>query len=68
MNFFANIGLNNFAMIPSFDIDFAMITALVMRWRPKTNTFHLNFNEAMVSLEDVAYIYDLFIDGEGVSG
>ncbi|RWR85053.1 serine/threonine-protein phosphatase 7 long form isoform X1 [Cinnamomum micranthum f. kanehirae] len=37
-------------------------------WRPETNTFHLNCGEATITLEDVAYIYGLPIDGLLVSG
>ncbi|RWR73212.1 serine/threonine-protein phosphatase 7 long form [Cinnamomum micranthum f. kanehirae] len=48
-------------------IDQALITALVERWRPETNTFHLPCGEATVTLEDVAYIYGLPIDGPAVT-
>ena len=44
-------------------IDHALITALIERWPPKTNTFYFPSGEATVSLEDVAYIYGLPING-----
>ncbi|RWR93445.1 serine/threonine-protein phosphatase 7 long form [Cinnamomum micranthum f. kanehirae] len=47
--------------------DHALITALVEGWRPETNTFHLPCGEATVTLEDVAYIYGLPIDGPAVT-
>lgn len=68
LKYIAETGLHHFACLPSFDIDHALITALVERWRPETNTFHLNSGEATVTLQDVAYIYGLPIDGEPVTG
>ena len=49
-------------------IDHALLSGLVERWRPETNTFHLPTGEATITLEDVAYIYGLPIDGEPVTG
>ncbi|QHO47658.1 serine/threonine-protein phosphatase 7 long form homolog [Arachis hypogaea] len=45
-----------------------MLAALVERWRPKTHTFVLPIGEVTVTLEDVANIFGLPIDGEPVSG
>ena len=36
-----------------------MITAFVDRWRPETHTFHLPFDEATITLEDVHCILGL---------
>ena len=41
----------------------AAITALVDRWRPETHTFHLRVGEMTVTLQDVAMILGLPIDG-----
>ncbi|RWR90602.1 serine/threonine-protein phosphatase 7 long form isoform X1 [Cinnamomum micranthum f. kanehirae] len=41
---------------------------LIERWRLETNTFHLTSGEATITLEDVAYIYGLSIDGPPVMG
>lgn len=54
--------------MPSFDVDNAMIIALVERWRTETNTFHFNSSEDTVTLEDVTYIYGLPIDGDPLAG
>ncbi|QHO04196.1 uncharacterized protein DS421_13g438460 [Arachis hypogaea] len=45
-----------------------MLAALVERWRPETHTFVLPIGEVTVTLEDVAHIFGLPIDGEAVSG
>ncbi|QHO17804.1 uncharacterized protein DS421_10g315240 [Arachis hypogaea] len=45
-----------------------MLAALVERWRPETHSFVLPIGEVTVTLEDVAHIFGLPIDGEPVSG
>ncbi|CAN1817169.1 Serine/threonine-protein phosphatase 7 long form homolog, partial [Linum perenne] len=40
-----------------------IITALVERWRPETNTFHLYGGEVTITLEDVHFITGLSVDG-----
>ncbi|XP_015969968.1 protein MAINTENANCE OF MERISTEMS-like [Arachis duranensis] len=42
-------------------------SALVQRWRPETHTFVLPVGEVTVTLEDVAHIFGLPIDGEPMS-
>ena len=49
-------------------LNHGLITGLVEWWRLETNTFHLNSGEATVTLEDVAYIYSLPIDGLPFNG
>ncbi|CAL4891490.1 unnamed protein product [Urochloa decumbens] len=49
-------------------MDNAALTALVDRWRPETHSFHLNAGEMTVTLEDVAMILGLPIDGKAVTG
>lgn len=44
------------------------LTALVDRWRPETHTFHLPCGELTVTLEDVAIILALPIQGRAVTG
>ncbi|KAL4365659.1 hypothetical protein AHAS_Ahas07G0128200 [Arachis hypogaea] len=41
-----------------------MLAALVKRWRPETHTFVLPIGEVTMTLEDVAHIFGLPIDGE----
>ncbi|KAL9687977.1 hypothetical protein QQ045_032389 [Rhodiola kirilowii] len=45
-----------------------LCTSLVERWRPETHTFHLNGGEATLTLQDVALLTGLPIDGVPVSG
>ncbi|RWR76234.1 protein MAIN-LIKE 2 [Cinnamomum micranthum f. kanehirae] len=61
-------GLLHLSKLQKITIDHALISALVERWRPETNTFHLASGEATVTLEDVAYIYGLPINGRVVTG
>jgi len=49
-------------------MDSAALTALVDRWRPETHTFHLPCGETTVTLQDVAMILGLPIDGSAVCG
>lgn len=49
-------------------IDHALINGLIERLRPETNTLHLPTGETIITLEDIAYIYRLSIDGEPVIG
>ncbi|KAG9442186.1 hypothetical protein H6P81_018040 [Aristolochia fimbriata] len=49
-------------------LDKPLITALVERWRSETNTFHLANGEMTITLEDVAVLLGLRVDGDAVSG
>ncbi|CAH9092505.1 unnamed protein product [Cuscuta epithymum] len=54
--------------IGNMRVDHSLITALVERWRPETHTFHLPFGEVGISLQDVAILLGLPIDGMPLSG
>ena len=49
-------------------MDNAALTALVDRWRPETHTFHLPAGEMTFTLQDVAMLFGLHIDGRAVTG
>ena len=49
-------------------IDWPLITCLVERWQPETHTFHVPIGEMMITLQDVAVILGLRIDGPAVTG
>ncbi|KAM1113646.1 hypothetical protein ACFX2B_045745 [Malus domestica] len=61
-------GFKHFRSIPTIVLDNSLISALVERWRRETNTFHLPLGEMTVTLEDVALILGLPIDGKPVIG
>ncbi|KAL8461860.1 hypothetical protein ACS0TY_033090 [Phlomoides rotata] len=61
-------GFGHLRRIPAIHIDIPLISALVERWRKETNTFHMTVGEMTVSLEDVAYLLGLSIDGLPVTG
>ncbi|KAK6911906.1 Aminotransferase-like, plant mobile domain [Dillenia turbinata] len=61
-------GFGHLRSISSTWIDKPLISALVERWRRETNTFHMTVGEMTITLEDVALILGLGIDGEPVVG
>uniref|UniRef100_A0A5B6YQL3 Aminotransferase-like plant mobile domain-containing protein n=1 Tax=Davidia involucrata TaxID=16924 RepID=A0A5B6YQL3_DAVIN len=61
-------GFGYLRLIPPISLDNPLISALVERWRREANTFHFTVGEMTVTLEDVAYLLGLAIDGEPVIG
>ncbi|KAJ3684672.1 hypothetical protein LUZ61_013836 [Rhynchospora tenuis] len=64
----SGFGLNNMALLGRIKIDWALITALVERWRRETHTFHLPTGEIAPTLQDVCCLLGLENDGEALMG
>ncbi|KAL8501387.1 hypothetical protein ACS0TY_020791 [Phlomoides rotata] len=61
------MGFYHIARCGAMVMDCHHITALVERWRSETHTFHFPIGEATVTLQDVAIIWGLHIDGDPLS-
>lgn len=61
--YIVNTGLYVVVRLETIAIDHALITVLVERWRQETHTFHLPVGETTVTLQDVAVLLGLRIDG-----
>ncbi|RYR79690.1 hypothetical protein Ahy_A01g004509 [Arachis hypogaea] len=55
-------------IIPSCKTQRSLVSAFVERWCPKTHTFHMSFEEYIVTLQDVAYQLGFLIDDDYVNG
>ncbi|KAI4999858.1 hypothetical protein ZWY2020_004447 [Hordeum vulgare] len=49
-------------------VNHATLTALTDRWRPETHSFHLPYGEMTMTLEDMAMISGLPLNGDAVTG
>ncbi|KAI4296149.1 hypothetical protein L6164_036131 [Bauhinia variegata] len=49
-------------------LDWPLITALVERWRQETHTFHFPVGESTITLQDVAVLLGLPIEGQALTG
>ncbi|XP_061349327.1 protein MAIN-LIKE 2-like [Gastrolobium bilobum] len=61
-------GFFHVAWLRNHDIDHALISALVERWRLETQTFHMVDSEMTITLEDVHHLLGLPTDGQVVFG
>ncbi|KAJ0075278.1 hypothetical protein Patl1_33525 [Pistacia atlantica] len=59
-------GFGHFRLIGQISLNNPLISALVERWRRETNTFHLPHGEITITLDEVARIIGLRVDGEAV--
>ncbi|MBA0696195.1 hypothetical protein Goari_002770 [Gossypium aridum] len=48
-------------------LDPKLISALIERWRPETDTFHLPYGECTITLEDVQLQLRLPVDGSALT-
>ncbi|KAL6342251.1 hypothetical protein AAG906_006874 [Vitis piasezkii] len=61
-------GFYGVARLGFISLDWHLITAFVERWRPETHTFHLPQGECTITLQDIAMLIGLPVDGDVVTG
>ena len=66
--YITNAGLDELLRVPHMDLDHALITTLVERWRPETHSFHLPHGEMTITLQDMEVIMGVPVDGLLVVG
>ena len=67
-HYVAEAGLEGLFKVPNMELDHALITALVERWRPETHTFHLPHGEMAITLQDIEVMLGVPVDGLPVTG
>ncbi|XP_020214428.1 serine/threonine-protein phosphatase 7 long form homolog [Cajanus cajan] len=65
--YLARAGMLGVAALSYFLIDHQLISGLVERWRPKTHTFHMTFEECTITLEDVSILLSLKVHGDPIT-
>jgi len=68
INLIKRFGFGHALYIPDMDVNHFLISSLLERWRSETHTFHFPQGETTVTLEDVAVLLGLPIDGDMVTG
>ncbi|XP_075650019.1 serine/threonine-protein phosphatase 7 long form homolog [Castanea sativa] len=66
--YITNAGLDGLLRVPHMDLDHALITALVERWRLETHSFHLPYDEMTITLQDIEVIMGVPVHGLPVVG
>uniref|UniRef100_A0A7N2QZ36 Aminotransferase-like plant mobile domain-containing protein n=1 Tax=Quercus lobata TaxID=97700 RepID=A0A7N2QZ36_QUELO len=61
-------GFEGLFKVPNLEVDHALITALVERWRPETHTFHLPHGEMSITLQDIEVMLGVPVDGLPITG
>ena len=63
MQYIEATDLTGLFKVPDMEVDHALITALVERWRPETHTFHLPHGEIGITLQDIEVMLGIPVDG-----
>ncbi|KAI4330926.1 hypothetical protein MLD38_029163 [Melastoma candidum] len=61
-------GFYGVAKLPFIQLDNALITSLVERWRLETHTFHMANGKTTITMQDVAIQQGLPVEGDAVVG
>ncbi|XP_030937313.1 serine/threonine-protein phosphatase 7 long form homolog [Quercus lobata] len=61
-------GFEGLFKVLNLEVDYALITALVERWRPETHTFHLPHGEMSITLQDIEVMLGVPVDGLPITG
>ena len=68
MKYIDATGLTGLFRVPDMEVDHALITALVERWRPETHMFHLPHGEMGITLQDIEVMLGILVEGLLVIG
>ena len=68
MQYIEATSLTRLFKVPDMEVDHALITALVKRWRPETHTFHLPHGEMGITLQDIEVMLGIPVDGLPITG
>ena len=68
MQYIEATSLTGLFIVPNMEVDHALITALVERWRPETHTFHLPHGEMGITLQDIEVMLGIPVDVLAVTG
>ena len=66
--YITNVGLDGLLRVSHMDLDHALITALVERWRSETHSFHLSHGQMTITLQDMEVIMGVPVDGLSLMG
>ena len=66
--YITDVGLGGLLCVPNIDLDHALITTLVERWRLEMHSFHLPHDEITTTLQDMKVIMGVLVEGLPVVG
>ena len=68
MQYIDAAGLTGLFKVLDMEVDHALISTLVERWRPETHMFHLPHGEMGITLQDIEAMLGIPVDGLPVTG
>ncbi|KAL0015161.1 hypothetical protein SO802_002230 [Lithocarpus litseifolius] len=67
-HYIVEAGFKGLFKVPNMEVDHALITTLVVRWRLETHTFHLLHGKMGITLQDIEVMLGVPVDGLLVTG